>query len=87
MNCAKKLLLDIGLYNLKYDFMDWIAKKRGYISDDYEPLKCPCGSTELEDTNKDYLNECYRNTVLEYDCVCSKCGKLLGHWAYGHWDR
>ena len=55
----------------------------GYIDKDYCPLKCTCGSKELEDCNKDYLNG---SILLEYDCRCKKCGKILNHWAYGHWE-
>lgn len=53
-----------------------------YIDKDYEPLKCTCGSKELEGCNKDYLNG---SILLEYDCRCKRCGKILNHWAYGHW--
>ena len=74
-------------HDLKYRFRDWLAIKRGYIDKDHEPLKCTCGSTDLEECNQDYLNPGYRGTILEYDCRCKKCGKLLGHWAYGYWQR
>lgn len=75
------------LYDFKFRFQDWLAIKRGYIGADHEPLKCTCGSTDLEECNQDYLNAPYKNTVLEFDCKCKKCGKLLGHWAYGNWQR
>lgn len=54
----------------------------GYINKDFEPLKCTCGSKELEDCNKNYID----NILVEFDCRCKKCGKILNHWAYGHWD-
>lgn len=58
----------------------------GYIDKDGEPLKCYyCKSTDLEECNHDYLDETYHGTVLEFDCRCKKCGKITGHWAYGHW--
>lgn len=75
------------LYNLRYKFQDWLAIKQGYIDSDHEPLKCPCGCTELEECNQDYLNPGYRGTILEFDCRCKQCGKILGHWAYGYWQR
>lgn len=82
----RKALLD-KLYDLKYRFRDWLAIKHGYIDADYEPLKCTCGSTDLEECNQDYLDTYYRGTILEYDCRCKSCGKILGHWAYGYWQR
>ena len=54
----------------------------GYIDKDLEPLKCACGRKELEDCNKAYVD----NILVEFDCRCKKCGKILNHWAYGHWD-
>lgn len=85
--CIKKFLLKIGFYNIKYRIHDWILMKRGYIANDYEPLKCTCGCDELDDCNEDYLDTGYRSTILEYDCRCTKCEKIIGHWAYGHWQR
>lgn len=32
--------------------------------------------------NKMY-EECHGYYLSEYDIYCTKCGKLLGHWAYG----
>lgn len=75
------------VYNLRYKFQDWLAIKQGCIDSDHEPLKCPCGCTELEECNQDYLNPGYRGTILEFDCRCKQCGKILGHWAYGYWQR
>lgn len=75
----KRFLLKIGYYNLKDKILDWFLIKSGYISDDYESLKCTCGCMDLEDCNQDYLDEYYRGTVLEYDCKCSECGRILGH--------
>ena len=75
------------LYDFKYKFQDWLAIKRGYIDTDHEPLKCTCGSIDLEECNQDYLNPGYRGNILEFDCRCKKCGKILGHWAYGYWQR
>lgn len=55
-----------------------------YIDKNFEPLKCTCGNKELEGCNCDYLDG--RNIVLEFDCRCKKCGKILNHWAYGNWQ-
>ena len=58
-------------------------ESKGYILKDRTPIKCPyCKSTKLEDCNV-YRME---YVVLEYDTKCAKCGKVLGHWNYGHWD-
>lgn len=54
----------------------------GYIDKDLQPLKCTCGSKELEDCNKDYID----NILVEFDVRCKKCGKILNHYVYGHWD-
>lgn len=75
------------LYDFKYRFQDWLAIKRGYIDLDHEPLKCICGSTDLEKCNLDYLDTYYRGTIFEYDCRCKQCGKILGRRAYGYWQR
>lgn len=56
----------------------------GYIDKDGEPLKCTCGSKDLEYCNEDWLDG--RAVLLEYDCRCKKCGKILNHWDYGHWS-
>ena len=55
----------------------------GYIDKDYGPIKCTCGCKDLEECNQDYLDG---HILLEYDCRCKKCGKILNHWAYGHWE-
>lgn len=54
----------------------------GYIDKDLQPLKCTCGSKELEDCNKDYID----NILVEFDVRCKKCGEILNHYVYGHWD-
>lgn len=79
--------IEAKVYGLIYKLQDWLAIKRGYIDSDHEPLKCPCGCIDLEECNQDYLNQGYRGTILEYDCRCKQCGRVLGHWAYGYWQR
>jgi hypothetical protein len=63
-------------------FIVFFLRLFGYIDKDYEPLKCTCGSKELEECNQDYLG----SILLEFDCRCKKCGKILNHWAYGQWE-
>lgn len=82
----RNVIID-NLYDCKYRFQDWLLIKYGYIDADHEPLKCTCGSTDLEECNQDYLDTYYRGTILEYDRRCKRCGKILEHWAYGHWQR
>lgn len=74
----------IGLFiqNIRIRFTVFFLRLFGYIDRDYEPLKCTCGSREFEDCNQDYLG----SILLEFDCRCKKCGKILNHWAYGHWE-
>lgn len=65
------------ILHLKY------MKSKGYILKDGTPIKCPyCKSSVLEDFNVDIMEY----IVLEYDTRCAKCGKILGHWSYGHWN-
>ncbi|HBY21233.1 MAG TPA: hypothetical protein DEG71_09570 [Clostridiales bacterium] len=45
---------------------------------------CPnCKSKELEEKNHDYLDG-YGSPCLEYDVVCSNCGCIINHYAYGY---
>ena len=50
------------------------------------PLDCDCGCTETEEINvyKDYIRGIF--TPVEWDLHCKKCGRYLGHFAYGHWE-
>lgn len=55
----------------------------GYIDGEGAPLKCPiCGCTKHEQS-RIYYEEHYE---VEYDIVCTKCRKIIGHWAYGSWE-
>ena len=49
---------------------------------DYPPIDCDCGCEETEVRNEVY-EDGYR--LVEYSLYC-KCGKYLGHFAYGHWE-
>ena len=72
---------------------DWKLKriikweiKNGYIEPDGTPIKCiHCDSTELEEFNEYYIDG-YGSTLAEYSVRCKKCGKTVGHWAYGYWE-
>lgn len=57
-------------------------KDAEYIAENCEPIKCTyCGSKDLRDDNF-YKEDWY---VVEHDKICNRCGKKLGHWAYGSW--
>lgn len=72
---------------------DWKLKriikweiKNGYIEPDGTPIKCiHCDSTELEEFNEYHIDG-YGSTLAEYSVRCKKCGKTVGHWAYGYWE-
>lgn len=72
---------------------DWKLKriieweiKCGYIEPDGTPIKCiHCDSTELEEFNEYHIDG-YGSTLAEYSVRCKKCGRTVGHWAYGYWD-
>lgn len=68
---------------LKQRITNFYCIKKGYIDKDFCPIKCTCGSTDLEECYQDYIE----NTLIEYEVRCKKCGKKLGHWAYGYWER
>lgn len=73
------------LQNIRIKITVFFLRLFKYIDKDYCPLKCTCGSKELEDCNEDYLDGLH-SILLEYDCRCRKCGKTLNHWAYGRWE-
>ena len=73
------------IQNIRFKLEIFYLKLFGYIGKDFTPLKCTCGSKDLEDCNEDYLDG-LGSVVLEYDCRCKKCGKILNHWAYGQWQ-
>jgi len=57
--------------------------KEGYISKDGTPLKCfNCESKEL----KDNITDSTEQGIMEYEKVCINCNKIVGCWAYGHWQ-
>lgn len=73
--------------DIKLKIQLWYLISFGYYDKDFTPLRCPhCKSEELEDCNIVTLNG-YGSTILEYNCKCEKCGKILNHWAYGYWER
>lgn len=44
--------IETKFYGLIHRFQDWLALKQGYIDSNHELLKCPCGSTDLEECNQ-----------------------------------
>lgn len=50
---------------------------------DSSPIRCyNCASTEL----KEEIVDTIEYTVLEKNCICLDCGKLVGVWNTGYWD-
>jgi len=60
--------------------------QHGLTYDDLCPKRCFCGCKEQIEYGHDYLETTYRGTLLEYSVKCKKCGRGLGHWAYGYWQ-
>ena len=62
--------------------------KYGYIKEDCTPIKCTkCGSTNLEDSNRQIGGYNIPDGVLcEFEVICTDCGNTCGHWAYGGWS-
>lgn len=52
----------------------------GYIKADGAPLKCQCGSTNL-----DWKHIYEGMGVVEIEVKCNDCGKDVGLWSYGSW--
>lgn len=57
---------------------------QGFILEDGTPLKCQCGCTKLKQVNQHY----YEGWIEEYSLECTNedCLKIVGTWAYGHWQ-
>lgn len=57
---------------------------------DNPPIDCDCGCEETLQVNIEYMPVPDDWKVIkqkaEYDLCCKKCGKYLGHFAYGHWE-
>lgn len=75
--------LKYKISNIRTEFHMWINIKQGYQLPDGQPIKCRCGCTDLEDYGE-YYEE---HWIIEYSTKCKKCGRKLGHWAYGNWER
>ena len=57
--------------------------KEGYLSDKYEPIKCPnCKSNKYEDKIVD-RNEI---TIMEMKRICKECKFSFGYWVTGYWQ-
>ena len=42
---------------------------------------CSCGCNDFDEIVKDRIDY----MVTEYQEVCTKCGREVGYWAYGHY--
>jgi len=56
----------------------------GYIAENGTPLKCGCGCTEFKQVNQYYGEGWIEEYSLE--CTNEDCLKIVGTWAFGHWD-
>ena len=56
----------------------------GYITENGTPLKCSCGCTEFKQVNQYYGEGWIEEYSLE--CTNEDCLKIVGTWAFGHWD-
>ena len=65
------------------DMQEYLKKMvdEGYINEDGSPIKCVCGETEFEMTDKYYSHF----GIEEYQLKCPSCGAKVGHWAFGNW--
>ena len=64
---------------IKEDIQERIEK--GLITEQLEPIKCKCGSTDYYELAITILD----SLVVEKDRHCFECLTLLGHWSHGHW--
>ena len=76
--------LDVNVKEENDDLQKYIDDlvEKGFILPDGTPLKCNCGGTEFEDVDEYFEGFCR----CEYSEKCKSCGKIVGHWAYGHWE-
>jgi len=57
--------------------------KDGFVDENLNPLRCICGTI---DEDWEIVNKYYcPYGIEEYSLKCNKCGRIVGHWAYGHW--
>ena len=54
----------------------------GYILEDGTPIKCSCACQDFKQV-REYYEEYY---LVEYQLQCTRCNKIVGHWAYGCWQ-
>jgi hypothetical protein len=72
---------DIEGYSLEESSFIKMEIDAGFIYPDGSPRRCSCGCTDFEDFNEHYCS--YGRE--EYSVRCTKCGQIVGHWAYGQW--
>lgn len=59
---------------------------RGYIGKDLEPKKCPYCKHKKFKKGESYSEDIWGfNHEVEFVIYCEKCGKQVGHYAYGSW--
>ena len=64
-------------------YIEWLIQKGYMDSKTGHPLKCEyCGCNHHYYENTDYIE----HILCEYDCICTSCGRVIGHWAYGYWQ-
>lgn len=70
-------------FTCEYERIQWL-RKHGYVGQDGQPIKCPyCGGYHFEERDK-YCEEVWGSMYpVEYDVVCTGCGKGVCHFAYG----
>lgn len=69
--------------NMSFEEYMEIQIKDGYIYQDGTPLKCfNCDCEKL----KDNITDSTEQGIMEYAKVCTNCNKVVGCWAYGHWQ-
>jgi len=71
------------IIHFKYKLHQWYLVKRGYLAEDYEPMKCTkCRSKRFKEHSR-YYDEF---GVVEYQLRCKGCGWNLAIWSYGNWE-
>ena len=57
--------------------------KEGFLSDKYEPIKCPnCKSNNY----KDKIIDRNESTIMEMERICKECNFSFGYWVTGNWQ-
>ena len=81
------LILKLKTKVYQWSYKRYINKqiRKGYLTEDMQPLKCPyCECDQLE-TYQTFYDDCHR--LEEYWVRCSNCKKDVGLWSYGYWMK